>query len=216
MTVQITWRGDQWARAIVPAINRGLTAAAQVCADQAKSSMGRSPSSPGSPPGVDTGMLRASIVAVSPEALGTPLRSAFGTALPYGRHLEFGAHVTPKRSKYLFVPVDRGLAQKLNRIGAGGVRGMPGLKYIPPGRGRGGNYGGRFVLTQGTRVHVRGVRRQSRSVSPGTTVAILLKSVRILPRPWIRRAAMTAAPKARAAFVAVAKADLMSKGLVLP
>lgn len=45
---------------------------------------------PGRFPGVRTSTLRSSIAAVHPTALGTPGHAAFGTALRYGRYLEFG------------------------------------------------------------------------------------------------------------------------------
>lgn len=45
---------------------------------------------PGAFPGMRLGTLKRSIMAVHPSALGTPGHAAFGTALPYGRYLEFG------------------------------------------------------------------------------------------------------------------------------
>jgi hypothetical protein len=48
------------------------------------------PAPPGAFPGVRTSLLRNSVRFVSPEKLGTPLRSAFGTATRYGRYLELG------------------------------------------------------------------------------------------------------------------------------
>ena len=120
MTSKVTWRADEWQRKAIPALNAGLTAAAMVMADQAVRNFGtegggvagasRSPLAGGPTrnrrrttgraryiaapagrfPGVRTGLLRNSISFASPESLGSPLRAAFGTALKYGRHLEFG------------------------------------------------------------------------------------------------------------------------------
>ena len=215
MTVKFTWTAKQWQDAILPAINAGVTAAAAVCADTAVQSFGPSPSPPGSPPGVDTGHLRRSIAFVSPEALGTPMRAAFGTAVEYGRHLEFGAFITPKRSKYLAVPVDRMLAAKFTRAAGGGsLRNVPGLKYIPPGKGR--RNGGRLVLESSVRVNVRGAKSKTRGVKSGATVFVLKDSVVIQPRPWIMRAAWHAAPEAKAQFQATVKQRLVAAGLVKP
>lgn len=208
MTVKITWTADQWARAIVPAINAGLTAAAQVCADQAVQSFGSSPSPPGSPPGVDTGLLRNSIAVASPEALGTPLKAAFGTAVQYGRHLEFGAVVRAKSTKYLPVPVNRGLAQAIRRrIGKGAsLRGYPGLKFIPR---KGG--GGVLVLTDSVRYQKNRGKFTARS---GQVAFVLKEQVIIAPRPWIRRAAIAARSEAAAAANAVTLQRMKQAGLV--
>jgi hypothetical protein len=209
----VTFRIDQWQQAALPAINAGLTAAAMVCANKAVESFGASPSPPGGPPGVDTGHLRRSIAFVSPEAANTPLKAHFGTAVAYGRHLEFGAFITPKKAKYLLVPVDRALAARLRRIGAGaGARAIPGLKYIPPGRGK--RHGGRLVLAKSVRVSVRGNGKKSRTVSAGKTAFVLKDSVRIQPRPWIMRAAIIGAPDAVAAARQVCKERLMAAGTV--
>ena len=221
----VTWNVDKFQAALVPAINKGLTAAALVCAEQARELLsGPSPSAPGSPPGVDTGHLRNSISHVSPEAAGTPLKAHFGTAVFYGRHLEFGAYIKPKQAKYLAIPVDRGLAQKLQR-GANkahgtsgfsyGVRNIPGLKYIPPGKGSKPGYGGKLVMARSSKVHVRG-QKNGRKVSAGATAFILKDFVIIRKRPWIMQSALMAAPKARAAAVAVTKAELIKAGMVSP
>lgn len=192
----------------MPAINAGLTAAAQVCADQAVQSFGSSPSPPGSPPGVDTGFLRNSIAAVSPEALGTDLRAAFGTAVAYGRHLEFGAIITPKNVQYLPVPVNRGLAQAIRRrIGQGAsLRGYPGLQFIPR---RGG--GGVLVMKNSLRY---GKNNKRLSAKGGDVAFVLKKQVRIAPRPWIRRAAAEARDAAANAARFVTTARLKEAGLV--
>lgn len=101
-------------------MNAGLAAAAMVMADVARRNFGtegggvmgaaRSPlaggprfgrtpfsgraryigAPPGAFPGVRTSTLRRSVNWASPEALGTPLHAAFGTAIVYGRYLEFG------------------------------------------------------------------------------------------------------------------------------
>jgi hypothetical protein len=123
--VTVTWRADEWMESAVPALNKGLTAAAARGADQAVRNFGTegggvkgadlSPlaggkrtnrkkkkgkarytaSPPGSFPGVRTSQLRNSVRFVSPDSMGTPLRSAIGTALKYGRWLELGTSKYP-------------------------------------------------------------------------------------------------------------------------
>lgn len=214
MTTKSEWHGEEWMRQAIPSINKGLTAAAMVMADQATQLLsGPSPSAPGSPPGVDTGTLRNSITFASPESLGTNLRAAFGTAVHYGRHLEFGAIIRPKNSKWLTVPVDRGLAQTMARKGfTGSVRSIPGLKYIPPAKGA--NNGGRLVLESSVRVNVRGPKKKTRGVSAGKTVFVLKKQATIKAHPWIRRAAESSASAASAMASRVCIADLKARGLM--
>lgn len=218
----ITWRADEWLTKAQPAFEAGLTLAAAVCADEAVKSFGSSPSPAGGPPGVDTGMLRRSIAFVSPQAAGTPMKAHFGTSVVYGRYLEFGARITAKRARYLAVPVDRALAQRLNRLkgtspflwsGAGStIRAIPGLKYIPPRKGA--RNGGRLVLASSVRVSVRGLSKKSRTVSAGKTAFVLKDSVVIQPRPWIKRAALSAKAEAERVFNAVAFKRLEAAGLV--
>lgn len=138
----IVWRGEEWMRAAQPAIDHGLTGAAQVFADTAVRQMqllGRKgaaskidlhtgkkagkiagtswiASKPGEFPGVRTSLLRNSIVAVSPAALGTPGRAAYGTATKYGRYLQLGTR-------------GPGARQLFSR--AGGTRGVRGGRIAP-------------------------------------------------------------------------------------
>lgn len=219
MTVKITWTADQWARAIIPAINAGLTAAAQVCADQAVQSFGSSPSPPGSPPGVDTGLLRNSIAVASPEALGTPLKAAFGTAVPYGRHLEFGAVVRPKKAKALAIPNDRGAGQAIIRqFGKGAsLRGNSNLRFIPMTKF---GFVGVLVNKKMFSVHVRGIKGTAfsgggtRKIPKGSIMFFLRTQVTIAPRPWIMRAANAARAEAGAAANKTMLQRMRQAGLV--
>lgn len=224
MAARITWRVEEWKRSMAPAIDVGLFAAADAFADGAKELLnGPSPSSPGSPPGHDTGHLSRSIQAASPQALGTPGRAAFGTAVEYGRHLEYGAIIRPKTKKYLAVPVNRRLFGALQRkantaAGAKGftfsVRNIPGLKYIPPGRKSNPNYGGKLVLAKSVKTHVRGYKRSSKTEPVGTTAFILLKQVRVQPRPWILRTATIYRVDAERAFIDAASKRMRASGVV--
>lgn len=228
MAVRITWRVDDFKRAIQPAIDAGLYAAATAFAKGASELLnGPSPSSPGSPPGKDMGHLGRSITSVSPQKLGTPGRAAFGTSVHYGRHLEFGAIIRAKRTKYLAIPVDRALGQKLGRLkgstphlwsGSGStIRAIPGLKYIPPIKGkRGGNYGGRLVLASSVKVFRRGLGKRGKNVtaSAETTAFVLKKTVTVQPRPWIKRTTVIYRYDAEMAFQKAASARMKAAGVV--
>jgi hypothetical protein len=194
MTVTMTWRGEDWAKAALPALNDGLTAAAAVCANQAvvNLSQNKPPSQPGDFPGHDQSNLRNSIAYASPDALGTPLKSAFGTAVFYGRVLEFGKVITPRNKQYLKVPLDRALARHVVRNNLEDklvlIRpkdGGPALLCLPVHKGE-----------------------------PLKPVYKLVKSVQIKPRPWIVRSAMMARDAAQRRFIAVAKQRLKAAALV--
>ena len=63
-----------------------------------------SPSAPGQPPGAETGALRRS-VQVDRSRVQSDLVARVGTDLPYGRSMEYGARIRPRRSKTLSVPL---------------------------------------------------------------------------------------------------------------
>lgn len=140
----ITWKGDAWMRAVIPSLNRGLTAAVTVMADQAVRNFGTEgggvrgsgsridvqtgkflgqlrrkrarsrdyiAAPPGKFPGVRTSLLRNSVRGVSPERMGTPLHAAFGTAVKYGRYLEFGWIPSRAIDVRTQASLDRGLAR---------------------------------------------------------------------------------------------------------
>lgn len=230
----LKWRGDEFVKAMVPALNRGLNAAAVVAAnhtaEKVLSRHASPPSSkPGEPPGYDQGVLRNSIASASPEKLGTPLRAAYGTGYRVGRFLEFGGIIRAKRGKYLAIPVDRLLARKVSRqtprtsvytwqgFTPTGLRGNPLLAFIP--NRKGGEVGGWLVLKDKVRLSY-GARlskakgKKSETFQPGTVVYVLKKRVTVKARPWIRRAADEARPQLRAAFVQVSVEELKKARLV--
>jgi hypothetical protein len=220
MTATITFRTSEWLASAQPAFDAGVFAAAQAAADFTQDSFGSSPSPPGGPPGVDTAQLKDSVVAVSPQALGTPGWAAFGTSKPYGRHLEFGAFIKAKRTKYLYIPIDRRLSLTIRGKSDDFVgprqnsRSIRGLKFIPRRPGNKPGYGGKFVLAGNKqKVNVRGSRKKTRTVMPGATIAILLDSVRIKPRPWIIRGALQSKREQEAAFIIAAKKVMKGAGL---
>jgi hypothetical protein len=191
MTVRMTWRAEEWQRAAVPALNDGLAAAAAVCANQAVVNLSQNapPSAPGDYPAHDQGNLRNSISYAHPDALGTPLKSAFGTAVFYGRVLEFGKVITPRNKQYLKVPVNRQLARWVVRNNMEDK-----LVLIRPA-----DSGPLLVLPE--RVGFKVVYK-------------LVRSVQIKPRPWIIRSAMMARAQAQKRFIAVAKQRLKAAALV--
>lgn len=195
--VTLTWRGDEHKRRIIEAANHGLTQAAMVGADAAVRSFGRDhggvPSQPGQPPHSQSGHLRSSI-AFTP---GRNLRAAFGTNVLYGRYLELGATPRAKRAKHLAIPLNRKARRLL--VGAGGeVRNISGLRFVPSKRP---GVGGFLVRQSGGR---RGVRTEY--------LFVLKSSVRIRPRPWLKRAALLSRSQMRAAFVATVRHRLRAGG----
>lgn len=130
--VQTKWNGDNWLKAVKTAAEDALYAGAAVAADSAARSMGRShggiSSSPGSPPNVQTSHLRNSIAFVHARDLGRPLTAAFGTNVPYGRFLEFGATVRA-RDKKLTVPLNQKAKRLLASVG-GNIRALA-LRVVP-------------------------------------------------------------------------------------
>lgn len=220
MTTTYTFKRQEFRALLQRAADAGALAAAIVCRDTAAELLnGPSPSAPGSSPGKDTGHLASSVAAVGPAQTGIPGKAAFGTNVPYGRHLEFGAFITPKHSKYLAVPVDRMLVSKLQGIKRSFLfsylqrtRNIPGLRYVPPRKGA--NNGGRLVLENRIRgINVRGPKKKTRTAQAGTTVFVLKRSVVLKPRPWILRAAWQAAPEARSKFQQVAMDVLKGGGV---
>lgn len=186
--VQVEWRGEDWQRAALPALNAGLTVAAAVAANEAVANLSRNspPSQPGDFPAHDQSHLRNSIAFASPESLGSPLHAAFGTAVHYGRTLEFGAVITPKKSKLLKVPLDRQLARQAER----------------------NNWKLTMVRPEGKNpllgISQKGVFRP---------IYVLVPKVVLKPRPWIVRSAEMARARMERAFVRTAKAHLKAAAL---
>lgn len=88
MTVQIDARGLQaLIRATPERLDRAVMAAATEINSEIVTSFGTSPSSPGEPPGVDTGALRASMRAVKMKRRFT---ARVATSIDYAPYLEFG------------------------------------------------------------------------------------------------------------------------------
>lgn len=82
------WRGTTFNSRVKNALVKRLRAAAFVVEGEAKRSMRqRGPSTPGTPPGVQTGTLRSS---VTTEVNAAELTARVGTNLEYAPYLELG------------------------------------------------------------------------------------------------------------------------------
>ena len=90
----------QWNSAVLSRLERavedGLFAAAVVAASNAARNFGSegNPGPRGGFPGVRTGNLRNSVLAIHPR-MYKPGVAAFGTRVMYGRYLEYGRHHRP-------------------------------------------------------------------------------------------------------------------------
>ena len=142
-----------------------------------------SPSAPGQPPGVVTGELRRSIQIDISGIDKAPPSVRIGPDLlrvPYARIQELGGTITPKRGKFLTVPLsDR--ARKLRR----GIRSLRSLDLKP----------------------IRTRKGQLFLAAPGKKKTELLfklvRSVVLKARPYIRPALKLAVPKVRKEFAKI-------------
>ncbi len=149
--------------------NNALFAGALLAADQAVRNFGRGhggvPSLPGRPPNSQTGNLRNSVTAVHARDLGVDLAAAYGTNVPYGRYLEFGAR--PKGSPWLTIPVSKE-AKAASRRGLGAR-----------------SFRLRFVKTKNAALLVKDIPGRNARME---VWYVLKHEVYIAPRPWLRRA----------------------------
>ena len=181
--VTVKWNGGEWLAKLRVAVDDGLGAAAWVAARHAVRSMSKpGPSAPGAYPGTDTGLGRASVVAVHPRELGTPGRAAYGSNVAYMRKQEFGGIIRAKGKRYLTVPLNR--EAKLLRRRTPDLRSVPGLVIVKGLLGRKGP-GGRFV-----------------------PLFALKRQVRLPPRPWALRCGLESATAMKEAFVKVVRDGL--------
>jgi len=193
MAMTFKWTGDAWAKAAVPAAEKGLEEVAKFCAEKARVSIGRNhggvASQPGMPPNSQTGNLRRRIAWVGAAQVGR-LRAAFGTDVKYGRYLEFGARPRA-RDKYLTVPLTVQAAKALRRVKT--VRAIPGLKWHPPRKGntRSGGVLGKIVSKK------------------FVAWFALMTDVTIKARPWLRPAFFNNSHEAGQIFARVAVRELL-------
>lgn len=139
---------------------------------------------------VRTGILRNSITTEGPTAQGQQLEGRAGLltdgpASKYGHFLIHGGTITPKRGKYLAIPIGPALTGSGAARFPGGPRTVDGLVFIP--RTRAGNT--ILALVSG--------RGKSRRITP---YFVLKRSVTIRPHDYISEPAAQATTRAQAAF----------------
>lgn len=198
------WQGGAFNRRVIRAANAGISAAAMSLAETARRSFGVNhggvPSVPGRPPNTQTGNLRRRIAWVGPRVMGD-LRAAYGTDVAYGRHLEFGAKPVAKRAKYLTVPITDRAVKLLRRFGS--VRNIPGLVWSPSKK-KAKKSSDRVASTRGRKRARFGGYLGFRSGGVFEPMFVLVKSVRILARPWLRPSVAAGRSQAVRAFQAAA------------
>lgn len=183
----VKWNDTRALNAAAIAINTGVQAAANVVADTTRINLRQTNyptvSSPGNSPSRDRGTLARSVVATEAVA-----GVAFvGTNLKYGRVLEFGGVIRPRRAKLLPVPlVGRRRWERLVREGGGTVRGIKNTFLVRTKRNQ-------LLLIQDTGAFGLSRRVKHRQEA----IAVLKPFVTIQPRPWLRRSMLDAAPEAQ-------------------
>lgn len=171
-------RNPQINATIRQAANRGASRAAQVCASLVRRNLGRgaygTPSAPGTPPNVQTGLMRNSInVQKVSDGFYRTISSA-----RYSRIQEFGGVVKPIRAKALPVPLNFAAKVVLQRSGGNLRAALPDAKVItrkgkPPllvGRAK--------ISTQ------KGYKGTKRNIDTSRPIFVLKKSVKMPKRPF--------------------------------
>lgn len=133
MTVRHRWKGDELRRNIVADLKSALLQSGIIMQQEIKLQLNKGgpgpPSPPGQPPHKQTGQLGQSIQIDSSDIddltvrVGPDIRR-----VPYARIQEFGGRIVPRVAKLLAVPVNA-RARKLTR-GRRSVRDIPNLKFI--------------------------------------------------------------------------------------
>lgn len=188
--VRVTNGVPDFLAALNAALPKAVANAAEVYVSSASTSMQRTggkgvgrgvaynnPSRPGEPPAVQTGALRRSIVRTNP----VNLTAKVGSALSYGKYLEFGANPHGKGKK-LAVPLNN----KARRLAAG----VSSLKQLDLD-----------VLPRKGRNTLLGKSTKGGGFEP---LFVLVDSVTIAPRPWLRPA-MRNRDNARKAELVIAR-----------
>ena len=106
---KILWYGNQLLKKINTEEKRKVKKACIFLERYIKKSFGKSPSSPGEPPGVDTGRLRASITYEIEQILFS-ITGKIGTNVKYARYLELGTKDMQPRP-YLRAAIERNKAE---------------------------------------------------------------------------------------------------------
>jgi hypothetical protein len=152
---------------------------------------------PGSPPNVQTGLLRNS---VGTKAVG-PAHHRMIVSARYARIHEFGGTITPLRAKALPVPLNFAAQVVLQRSGGNLRAAMPDGVVIPRKGGKPPLLVGRSkVKTQ------RGYSGKKRVIDNARPAFLLVKRVNMPKRPFVR----PVLERRQADFIAAAKAGVAS------
>lgn len=165
-TPRFEWKGKQVVAAMGAARLRAVESGAIVLQRTMKrTASGSSPSSPGSPPGVDRGGLRRSIV----WALASGPSAQVGTILKYGAYLERGTNYT---SKPVPVPVNDKAKRMLRTLSiSGGRRASLRTKNL------------QFIKRKGKPPLLVEKTKTGKDMKGGAVFVI--KRTRMAPRPWV-------------------------------
>jgi hypothetical protein len=168
---KLTWNAPTIDKEYKEAVGKGVTKASIELANLIKREVGRKSSAPGTPPAVGTGGLRRSWRAKATLFFATLIRGGVRSNSPYAAIHEFGGTITPKKSKYLVIPMNIEARNLLRRYGT--VRRVPDL----------------FVLKTGKGLYLAHRRRKGKGKAKGKKLQVLFalkKSVTLPPRPYVR------------------------------
>ena len=191
MPASVVWKGREFQEHLLKHIRKGVAAGGVLVQREAKrlvnrksSRGGESPSAEGTPPHKDTGTLGRSIQI---DGRGLKDRRApsvlVGSNLAYAAVQEFGGVIKAKPGKALTVPIGSKGRKLLRTVGPGGLRSLD-LEFIPRQ--------GRPPLL----VRLVGGKK-SKSIE---VLFVLMKSVRLPKRPYMRPARTLAEPKVNKAI----------------
>jgi hypothetical protein len=195
---RVVWNADVVKRAVLGAVNAGLSGVGAEVEREARSIFGVGhggvASKPGQPPNTQRGRLRSSVA----YALRNDLSVRVGTNVPYGLYLEKGATIRAK-GKNLAIPmsasvkmlVARGISPRQIIEQAKADKSKP-VRFVKTKRG------GVLVIKE----H-RGTSRAGKG-KRSEVLFLLTPRVTIAPRPWLRPAFQRAKPRLVKRFTAEA------------
>jgi hypothetical protein len=193
--VTFSWRGQAIENAVRDGVWAGLLEAGVVLKKSMTTTLSvkggfGNRSTPGEPPRKDNNVLAGSIMAV-PDHAAKVVR--VGTIVPHGRYMEFGANIRPKKGKTLPVPINAAAAKMLRKDA---VR-LGGLK----------TQNMTVIRTRTGALYLVETTAKTGKIKKNGAKFKLVKSVRILPRPWVRRSYLKARKEMQNVFTtAVAQA----------
>lgn len=189
MSVTVNFNPDDLIRRVMKARDEGVFAMAEVGATRAQSIISSGvrwvSSAPGRPPSMQSGRLAGAIHYVHPNSLGTPGKGAFGTNVMHGKYMEYGANPRA-HGRAMPVPVNPAANQMLARLAGRSLRTQKMRMLKRPGKAP--------LLIEQT--------ASGKKDKKDGAVFVLVKSVKIAPRPWLSTAKTQTGPEMMAAFKA--------------